>query len=98
MGIIIIIRPHCSAMQMWHIVTDGVACLSLGRSVTFMSPAKTAEPIQMPYGMRTLVVPSYCCHLANMTELPCAAMMRPYVKLLLSLVRQKTQVAIIVEI
>jgi len=71
---------------MWHIATDGVTCLSLGRSVTFMSPAKTAEPIQMPFGMQTQVVLSHCCHPANMTELPCAAMMRPHVKLLLPLV------------
>jgi len=30
-------------------------CLSVGLSVTILSPAKTAEPIEMPYGMRTWV-------------------------------------------
>jgi len=38
------------------IATDGVAwsvCLSVRRSVTIVNPAKTAEPIEMPFGMRT---------------------------------------------
>ena len=38
--------------QMRPIVTDGVA-LSVGLSVTVVSPAKTAEPIEMPFGLRT---------------------------------------------
>ena len=40
------------------VVTDGVAwsvCLSVSRSVTIMSPAKTTEPIEMPFGMWTRV-------------------------------------------
>jgi len=34
---------------MQPIATDGVAW-SVGRSVTIVSPAKTAEPIEMPFG------------------------------------------------
>jgi len=46
------------------VVTDGVArsvCLSVGQlvctSVTIMSPAEMDEPIEMPFGMWTLVGP-----------------------------------------
>jgi len=39
---------------MRSIVTDQVAW-SIGRSVTLMSPVKTAEPIEMPFGLRTPV-------------------------------------------
>jgi len=38
------------------IVTDRVAWsvdLFVGRSVTLVSPAKSAEPIEMPFGLRT---------------------------------------------
>jgi len=38
------------------IVTDGVA-RSVGRSVTIVSPAKTAEPIGMPFEIWTRVGP-----------------------------------------
>jgi len=41
---------------MWSIVTDQVAW-SVGLCVTLVSPAKTAEPIEMPFGLRTWVVP-----------------------------------------
>jgi len=40
------------------IVTDGVAwsvVLSVCQSVTIVIPAKTAAPIEMPFGMWTLV-------------------------------------------
>jgi len=40
--------------QMWHIVTNRVAW-SVGLSVTLVSPAKTAEPLEMPFGLWTLV-------------------------------------------
>jgi len=43
---------------MWPIVADGVGWsvyLSTGRSVTILSAAKTAEPIEMPFGMWTQV-------------------------------------------
>ena len=45
---------------MRSIVTDRGACslgLSVSRSVTLVSPAKTAEPIEMPFGLRTPVGP-----------------------------------------
>jgi len=42
--------------QMRPIVTDRVA-LSVGLSVTVVSPAKTATPIEMPFGLRTWVGP-----------------------------------------
>ena len=38
------------------IVTERVAW-SVGLSVTLVSPAKTAEPIEMPFGLRTPVGP-----------------------------------------
>jgi len=37
---------------MWAIVTDQGAS-SVGLSVTLVSAAKTAEPIEMPFGLRT---------------------------------------------
>jgi len=36
------------------IVTDRVAW-SVGRSVTLVSPAETAAPIEMPFGLKTRV-------------------------------------------
>ena len=30
---------------------SSVVCLSVGRSVTLVSPAKAAEPIEMPFGL-----------------------------------------------
>jgi len=42
------------------IVTEGVVwsvCLSVCRYVTILSPAETAEPIEMPFGMWTWVGP-----------------------------------------
>ena len=41
---------------MRSIVTDRAAW-SDGRSVTLVSPAKMAEPIEMPFGLRTSVGP-----------------------------------------
>jgi len=41
---------------MWAIVTDQGAS-SVGLSVTVVSPAKTAEPIEIPFGMWTRVGP-----------------------------------------
>jgi len=38
------------------IVTDRVAW-SVGLSATLVSPTKRAEPIEMPFGLRTLVGP-----------------------------------------
>jgi len=36
---------------------SSVVCRSVCRSVTLVSPAKTAEPIKMPFGLRTPVDP-----------------------------------------
>ena len=36
---------------------SSVVCLSVRRSVTVVSPAKTAEPIEMPFGIWTRVGP-----------------------------------------
>jgi len=43
-------------MQMRPIVTDQVAW-SVGLSVILVRPAKTAAPIEMPFGLRTRVGP-----------------------------------------
>jgi len=46
--------------QMRPILTDRVAWsvgLSVGRSVTLVSPAKTAAPIELPFGLRTWMGP-----------------------------------------
>jgi len=62
-----IIMPHRSATYLdatycyrpSSVVCRSV-CLSVGlscRSVTLLSPAKTAEPIEMPFGLWTQVVP-----------------------------------------
>jgi len=56
----IVTRPHCSTTWMQPVVTVGVA-LSVGQSVclsvTIMSPAKMAEPIEMLFGLWTRVGP-----------------------------------------
>jgi len=55
-----IIRPHHSNSQMRSIATDGVAlsvCVSVCLLVTFVSAAKTAEPIEMPFWRTTWVGP-----------------------------------------
>jgi len=60
---------------MWPIVTNGVAwslCLSVGLSVMTVSTVKTAELIEMPFGMWTRVGPrkhvldggAHCIYLA----------------------------------
>ena len=36
-----------------------MVCLSVGLSVTLASPAKTAEPIDMLFGLRTWVAPRH---------------------------------------
>jgi len=41
---------------MWPILTDQLAW-SVGLSVTLVSPAKTAAPIELPFGLRTWVGP-----------------------------------------
>jgi len=36
---------------------SSVVCRSIGRSVTLVSPAKTASPIEMPFWLRTRMGP-----------------------------------------
>jgi len=56
---------------------SSVVCLSVHRSVTIVSPAKLAEPIEMPFGMWTQVGPrnhvllgvAHWHKLANTTDL-----------------------------
>ena len=68
-----------------------MVCLSVGLSITLVSPAKTAEAIEMPFGLRTWVGPRD--HVLDggsdnpmgrgkFLGSPCAAAMRSYVKLL----------------
>ena len=55
-GIVIIIRPHGSTTYVdaaYYYRPSSVVC----RSVTLVSPAKTAAPIEMPFGLRTRVGP-----------------------------------------
>jgi len=64
--------------------------LSVGLSVTVVSPAKAAEPIEMPFGVWTRV--GLRVHILGevhsvtisriLLNRPCAAAMRPLVKLL----------------
>ena len=66
--IITIIRLHCSTMKMQPIIIDRVAwsvglsvclsvCWSVCQSRTVVRPSKTAEPIQMPFGLMTWMSP-----------------------------------------
>jgi len=52
----VIIRPHCSTTYV-----DAASCYRpssvVCRSVTLVSPAKTAGLIEVPFGLRTLVGP-----------------------------------------
>jgi len=56
---------------MQHVVTDRVAWsvgLSVGLSVTQMSLAKTAQSIEMPFGLRTRVGPGI--HVLDGVQIP----------------------------
>jgi len=53
-----IIRPHRSNTYVdvaYCCRPSSVVCRSVGRSVTLVSRAKTAEPMEMSFGLRTLV-------------------------------------------
>ena len=57
---ITIIRPHRSTTYIGAVYCyqlSSVVCQSVGLSVTFVIPAKMAEPIEMPFGLRTRVGP-----------------------------------------
>jgi len=72
-----IIKPHRSTIRTWMqpVVTDRVAW-SVCRSFTIVSPAKTAEPIEISFGIWTGVGPrkqvldegAHWRHLANTIE------------------------------
>jgi len=47
---------------------NSVVCRSVGWSVTLVSPAKTAESIQMPLGLRTQVGPGN--HVLDGVQIP----------------------------
>jgi len=53
----VIFRLHRSTVLIWPIVTDGVAWSDFARSVWLsvktVSPAKTSELIEMPFGILT---------------------------------------------
>ena len=54
----IIIRPHRSTTYVdaaYCYRSSSVVCQSVFRSVTLVSPAKTAAPIELPFGLRTCV-------------------------------------------
>ena len=56
----LIFRPHRSTTYVDAVYCyrlSSVVCRSVCRSVTVVSPAKTAHPIKMPFGLRTWVVP-----------------------------------------
>jgi len=51
-------RPHCSTVSMYvgaAYCWSSMVCLSVCLSVTIMNLAKTAEPIEIPFGIRTQV-------------------------------------------
>ena len=87
-----IFRSQRSTTQIRPIVTDGVVW-SVRLSVTIVSTAKSAEPIEMPFGKWTRVGPrkrvgllhrgAHWFHLRRIQlNRPCAAAMQFYVKLL----------------
>jgi len=54
LGHIAVLRTYAALLQTYY----SVVCLSVGLSVTIVSPAaKTAEPIEMPFGKWTRVGP-----------------------------------------
>ena len=58
--LIIIIRPHRSTTYVdaaYSYRPSSAVCRSVCRSVTLVSPAKTAAPIELPFGLRTWVGP-----------------------------------------
>jgi len=58
------IRPHRSTMYVdaaYSYRPCSVVCRSVGLSVTLVSPAKTAAPIELPFWLRTWVGPGETC-------------------------------------
>jgi len=57
---VLIIRLYRSTTYVhaaYYYRPSGVVCLSVSLSVTLVSPVKTAQPIEMPFGLTTLVGP-----------------------------------------
>jgi len=57
-SLLLLVRIYVRSTSMRPIVTDRLAWsvgLSVGQSITVVSPAKTAQPIEMPFGLRTRV-------------------------------------------
>jgi len=66
-----IIRPHRSTTYVdaaYSYRPSSVVCLSVGLSVTLVSPAKTAAPIELPFGLRTWVGPGN--HILDGVQIP----------------------------
>jgi len=66
-----IIRPHRSTMYVdaaYCYRPSSVVCRSVGLSVTLASPAKTAAPIELPFGLRTWVGPGK--HVLDGVQIP----------------------------
>jgi len=65
--VVVVVRPH----RMYYLYVDAaycyrpssVVCQSECRSVTIASPAKTAEPIEMPFALWTGVGPRKSVHI-----------------------------------
>jgi len=55
---------------MWPTVIVDQAAWSVYLSVTVVSPAKTAQPIQMPFGLRNWVGPVICAKTAELIKMP----------------------------
>jgi len=61
---LVIIRPHRTTTYVdaaYSYRPTSVVCRSVCQSVTLMSPAKTAAPIELPFGLRTWVGPGEPC-------------------------------------
>ena len=52
---------HCILHACTRYRPSSVVCLSVGRSVTVVSTAKTPEPIEMTFGLWTRIGPKEAC-------------------------------------
>ena len=50
--------------------SSGSVGLFVGLSVTLVTPAKTAPPIELPFGLRTWVGPVVCAKTAELIGMP----------------------------
>jgi len=85
---LVAIKMFCSSVQCFETVGWMSVCLSVGLSVTVLSPAKAVEPIGMLFGLRTWVGPkkhvlvggAHWRHLANIIILSVCGSDAPVVK------------------